>query len=63
MREEGGFAGGEGASGATDVATLREEAKTLMASDAWKNFQNKDHNATRAKVDDIYSKIAAAGKK
>lgn len=54
-------AGGGGAP--TDENALREEAKTLQASDAWKNFQHKDHEAAKKRVSEIYAAIGKARKK
>lgn len=64
MKEDsmGGGDGGAGAPGG-DAASLREEARTLQGSEAWKNFQHKDHAATVAKVNDIYTRIGKAGVK
>jgi hypothetical protein len=57
--------GGAGA-GASDVSSLRDQARKLMDSPAWKNSFDKDHTGTKAKVDEIYTAIArltAAGGK
>jgi len=55
---------GAGNGGApTDENTLREEAKTLQMSPAWKDFTHKDHVATQKRVNDIYAAIGKARKK
>lgn len=65
MKEDsmGGGDGGAGGTGGGDANALREEAKALQNSDAWKNFQHKDHAVTVAKVNDIYTRIGKAGVK
>lgn len=55
---------GTGGSGAApDVAALREEARTLQASEAWRSTFHKDHATTKAKVDAIYAQIGKMPKK
>ena len=54
--------GGEGGS-ATDVATLRKQARDLMASPSFKDTFHQDHATTKAKVDAIYAQIARTGTK
>lgn len=49
---------GSGGSGAKDK---REEAKKLMASKAYTNWQDPEHESTVAKVNELYKEIAAAG--
>jgi hypothetical protein len=59
--------GGNGAGGSpTDTNNLREEAQKLQASPAWKDTFHKDHAATVAKVNEIYTAVArvsGSGKK
>ena len=49
------------ANGAGDIKAKREEAKTLMGSKAYTNWQDPQHEATVAKVSALYKEIAAAG--
>lgn len=59
MKEDSmdGSAGGDG-SGAADVASLREQARTLMTTPSFRDTFSNDHAATKAKVDAIYAQIA-----
>jgi hypothetical protein len=52
---------GSGGGGApTDVSSLRDEAQKLQSAPAWKDVFHKDHEATVAKVNEIYNSIARA---
>ena len=62
MKEDDIGGNGGGGNGAADVATLREEARNLQASEAWRSTFHKDHAATKAKVDAIYAQIAKVKK-
>lgn len=63
MKEDNINGSGAGAGGATDVSTLRDDAQKLQSSPAWKDVFHKDHAATVAKVNEIYTQIARATKK
>lgn len=58
--DKGGGGGGGGGGAPTDSAALREEAKKLMTSDAWKDFRHPDHDKARVRVDEIYRIVGAA---
>lgn len=60
MKEDsmGGGDGGNGAGGATDVASLRKQARDLQASPSFRDTFHVDHATTKAKVDGIYAQIA-----
>jgi hypothetical protein len=65
MKEDGGSGDGVGGNGgsATDVASLREQMRGILASDAWKDYKHKDHAAAQAKVTAISEAIAKVGVK
>ena len=58
----GGDKGGAGGD-SQDAATLREEAKKLMGSEAYKSTLHKDHAKTKARVDEIYANPVFKGAK
>lgn len=57
---EDGAPGGGDAIPAETVETMRETAQNLIKSDAWKNPMDTQHEATKAKVNALYTKIATA---
>jgi len=63
MKEDGGSGDGGGGNGgsATDVASLREQMRGILVSDAWKDYKHKDHTTVQAKVASISEAIAKAG--
>jgi hypothetical protein len=64
MNEDGGMngGGGDGGGNATDVATLRKQARDLQASPSFRDTFHADHASTKAKVDAIYAQIGKAPK-
>jgi hypothetical protein len=56
MKEDSGAGGGAPAGGSGE-SEMREEARKLMASDAWKDPWHKDHNSVKARVAEIYSQV------
>ncbi len=56
IREDGLPSGGHG-SPATSEKELREEAKKLMLSDAYRQPMHSSHDETRKKINDIYQRI------
>lgn len=60
LEDQIGKNGGKGAGG-SDVAALREEARTLMANPAYADAFHADHEKTKGRVDAIYAQIG--GKK
>ena len=44
--------------GGADVAELQQEARTLMQSEAYKDFRHAQHDATKTKVQELYRQIA-----
>lgn len=63
MSEDNVNGKGGAPAGANDVATLREEAQKLQASEAWKNPFDKAHEKTKARVSEIYTLIGQMTKK
>lgn len=65
--KEDKIGGGDGAGGgATDVASLREEAQKLQASPEWKDAWHPKHEEVKRKVNDIYTtigRLSSGGKK
>ena len=59
VSEDGAPGGGEAIPSET-VETMRETAQNLIKSDAWKNPMDTQHEATKAKVNALYTKIATA---
>ena len=55
--------GGNGGDNATDVASLRKQARELMASPSFKDTFHTDHATTKSKVDAIYAQIGKMGTK
>lgn len=53
-----GGAGGAG-SGSTTAAELREEAKKLMATKAYTNWQDPEYEKTVARVNEIYKEVGS----
>lgn len=64
-KEDGGLGGGDagGTGGSEDIATLREEARTIMASEAFKDFQHSKYDAAIKRKDEIYLRITELEKK
>lgn len=59
LQTKGG--GGAGGTGKGTVQEKRDEAKKLMSTKAYSNWQDAEHESTVAKVNELYKEIAAAG--
>lgn len=57
MKEDDLNIGGKGS--ATDATALQEEARTLMADPAYKDFRHPKHDAINKQVKDLYDQIGA----
>ena len=57
MGEDGLGSGDVSGNSAPDIGALREEGRTLMASEAYKNAWHKEHDKTVARVKALYEQV------
>jgi len=61
--KEDNLGGGKGAGGGAETDDLREEARKLQASPAWKDLNHADHAKTEKRVNEIYDSMRSKSKK